>query len=220
MNPSSVHTTTSLSNIDHPQGLLLSFEGIDGCGKSTQISLLKEALEVQGIRVQVYREPGGTSVSETIRSILLDPKNDLNPITEVLLFSSARSQLVTESILPALQRGEVVILDRFYDSTTAYQGYGHQVLTPDELKSIHRLAAHGLEPALTFYLKLPLHVALERTARLEKDRIESMGDAFFERVIEGYDRLSEQEKRFVTIQADQAIMEIHTHIMACVQYRL
>jgi dTMP kinase len=197
-------------------GLLLSFEGIDGCGKSTQITLLREALEEQGIHVHVFREPGGTTVSETIRSILLDPKNELNPVTEVLLFSSARSQLVTESILPALKRGEVVILDRFFDSTTAYQGFGHQILTPEELQSIHKLAAHGLEPALTFYLKIPLSLALERTAQLEKDRMESMGDAFFERVINGYDQLALQEQRFVTIEADQEIMEIHRQILQVV----
>ena len=202
------------------KGLILSFEGIDGCGKSTQIALLKEALEAQGVQVQVYREPGGTSVSETIRSILLNPENDLNPVTEVLLFSSARSQLVTERILPALRQGTVVILDRFFDSTTAYQGYGHQILTPEALQSIHRLAAHGLEPELTFYLKLPLQIALERTAQMEKDRMESMGDAFFERVIEGYDQLSRQEKRFVTLEADQDVIHIHREIMELVQPRL
>ena len=201
-------------------GLLLSFEGIDGCGKSTQIALLREALEEQGLQVRVYREPGGTTVSETIRSILLDPANELNPVTEVLLFSSARSQLVTESILPALERGEVVILDRFYDSTTAYQGFGHQILTPVELQAIHKLAAHGLEPTLTFYLNIPLSVALERTAQLEKDRMESMGDDFFERVIEGYNQLAEQENRFVTLDADQDIMEIHRRILQLVQSRL
>jgi len=201
-------------------GLLISFEGIDGCGKSTQIALLKEALQTQGIPVQVFREPGGTSVSETIRSILLDPENELNPVTEVLLFSSARSQLVTESILPALYRGEVVILDRFYDSTTAYQGYGHQILSPKALESIHRLAAHGLEPTLTFYLKLTLSVALERTAKLEKDRMESMGDSFFQRVIEGYNQLSMQEKRFVTLDANREIMEIHREILQSVHPRI
>lgn len=201
-------------------GLLLSFEGIDGCGKSTQIALLREALEEQGLQVRVYREPGGTTVSETIRSILLEPANELNPVTEVLLFSSARSQLVTESILPALERGEVVILDRFYDSTTAYQGFGHQILTPEELQAIHKLAAHGLEPTLTFYLNIPLSVALERTAQLEKDRMESMGDDFFERVIEGYNQLAEQENRFVTLDADQDIMEIHRRILQLVQSRL
>ena len=121
--------------------MLINFEGIDGCGKSTQIHLLKQYLEERGRMVQVYREPGGTSIAEEIRSILLDSKNEVSAISELLLFSAARAQLVQEKILPALERGITVILDRFYDSTTAYQGYGRSVLPIDEIILLNKMAS-------------------------------------------------------------------------------
>src|SRR5690625_1584067 len=98
-------------------GWLITFEGIDGCGKSTQIALLREYLEKKGIRFSVFREPGGTSLSEQIRTILLHQKGAMNPVTELLLFSAARSQLIREKVIPLLDKGDIVILDRFYDST-------------------------------------------------------------------------------------------------------
>lgn len=100
--------------------MLISFEGIDGCGKSTQINLLKNYLKEKGVKFSVFREPGGTEISEKIRSLLLHETDDMDSVTELLLFSAARSQLVTEEILPRIERGEIVILDRFFDSTTAY----------------------------------------------------------------------------------------------------
>ncbi len=116
--------------------MFITFEGIDGSGKSTQIANLKKAFEQEGAKVEVFRDPGGPEVSEKVRDILLNPNYDIDPVTELLLFSSARSQLVAEKVLPALDKGSIVILDRFYDSTTAYQGYGRASVS---LEEIHRL---------------------------------------------------------------------------------
>lgn len=195
-------------------GLLLSFEGIDGSGKTTQISLLTDSLRRSGHDVRVYREPGGTTLSERIRNLLLDPAHDPDPVTEILLFSAARSELATTCLLPDLQAGRVVILDRFFDSTTAYQGYGHRVMDESSLESIHRLAAHGLVPTLTFYLRIPLDRALRRLAAQEKDRIESNDEAFFERVIDGYDRLAARHERFITLDGREQVERIHQRILS------
>ena len=142
--------------------MLINFEGIDGCGKSTQIHLLKQYLEERGKKVQVYREPGGTSIAEEIRLILLDSKYEISAVSELLLFSAARAQLVQDKIIPALERGITVILDRFYDSTTAYQGYGRSVLPIDEIILLNKMASHGLVPEITFYLRISQELALQR----------------------------------------------------------
>ncbi len=193
--------------------MLITFEGIDGSGKSTQIELLKEYLSAQNRTVCVFREPGGTEISEQIRALLLDAKNEIDPVSELLLFSSARSQLVAEKVLPALARDEIVILDRFYDSTTAYQGYGRGCLAIKEINQINRIASHGREPDLTFYLKIPLEISLERTGHLEKDRMEKAGEEFFRKVMQGFDELSQTVSRFHTIDATQSPEEIHSLIL-------
>jgi dTMP kinase len=194
--------------------LLITFEGIDGSGKSTQIELLRDYLtKIGGKKVSVFREPGGTEVSEQIREILLDAKKEIHPVTELLLFSSARSQLMVSSVLPALEKGEIVILDRFYDSTLAYQGYGRECLSVDEIKQINRIASHEREPDITFYLRIPLELSLKRTGHLEKDRMESAGPDFFEKVIKGYDEIAKQEDRFKTIDATPSPQEIHARIL-------
>src|SRR5690625_1570882 len=109
-------------------GWLITFEGIDGCGKSTQISLLREYLEIKGVHFSVFREPGGTSLSEQIRTILLHEKGAMNPVTELLLFSAARSQLIREKVIPLLEKGDIVILDRFYDSKLVYQCFARETV--------------------------------------------------------------------------------------------
>lgn len=194
-------------------GTLISFEGIDGCGKTTQISRLAKALSDRGIEVRVYREPGGNPVSENIRSMLLDPANDLDPVTEILLFSAARSELVSHHMLPDLRQGRVVILDRFFDSTTAYQGFGHRTMEPERLQQIHSIATHGLEPQITFYLRISLDEAERRTSGFEKDRMESMGRDFFERVLQGYEHLAGTLGRFSTLDAAQDPQTLHTLIL-------
>lgn len=193
--------------------MLITFEGIDGSGKSTQISLLKEELTKKGHRVEVFREPGGTDVSEMIRGMLLNPEIDIDPITELLLFSSARSQLVAEKVLPLLKENVVVILDRFYDSTTAYQGYGRRSIPIDQIDQINATATHGLKPDITFYLRLTPETAAERTKNFEKDRMEQSGDSFFKRVYDGFESLSKSEPRFKTIDAEQDIEAIHAQIL-------
>jgi len=130
--------------------MLITFEGIDGSGKSTQIDLLRQYLKEMGFRVEVFREPGGTDVSEMIRGMLLNPEIDIDPVTELLLFSSARSQLVAEKVLPLLKEEVIVILDRFFDSTTAYQGFGRQSLPIKQIQQINSIATHDLTPDITF----------------------------------------------------------------------
>src|SRR5690554_846824 len=130
--------------------MLITFEGIDGSGKSTQIKLLKEKLVKLGFRTEVFREPGGTKVSELIRSILLNPDLDVDPVSELLLFSAARAQLTSERVKPLLKEGVIVILDRFYDSTVSYQGYGRESLAIEQIHQINKIATGNLIPDLTF----------------------------------------------------------------------
>lgn len=193
--------------------MLITFEGIDGSGKSTQISLLKEKLTELGHKVEVFREPGGTDVSEMIRGMLLNPEIDIDPVTELLLFSSARAQLVAEKVRPLLKEGVIVILDRFYDSTIAYQGYGRQSMPIEQIHQINAAATKSLVPDYTFYLKLTLEEAAERTKHVEKDRMELSGTTFFERVYKGFESLAKTESRFKTINAGRDIQDIHSEIM-------
>lgn len=193
--------------------MLITFEGIDGSGKSTQISLLKEKLTALGHRVEVFREPGGTDVSEMIRGMLLNPEIDIDPVTELLLFSSARAQLVAEKVRPLLKEGVIVILDRFYDSTIAYQGYGRQSMPIEQIHQINAAATKSLVPDYTFYLRLSLKEAAERTKHFEKDRMELSGTTFFERVYEGFESLAKAEPRFKVINAGQDIEAIHSKIL-------
>jgi len=189
--------------------VIISFEGVDGSGKSTQIDLLRQKLESNGQHVDVFREPGGTELSETIRTILLNPEFDIDPVTELLLFSAARSQLTAQKVRPLEAKGHVIILDRYYDSTTAYQGFGRESVPLESIKHINELASHRLEPDLTFYLRISIAQAAERTASKRKDRMERSGDSFYEKVIKGFDYLAETEKRFRRIDASKSPEEIH-----------
>lgn len=192
--------------------MFITFEGIDGSGKSTQIQLLQEHLEEEGHLVDVYREPGGTEVSELIRDILLNPQYEIDDVTETLLFSSARSQLVAREVLPKLAAGHIVILDRFYDSTTAYQGYGRRSLELDQIRLLNRIASHTTEPNITVYLRVPLEVARQRNMGKQKDRMEQSGKSFYEKVIRGFDELAEQNERFFTVDSTQKREEVHRKI--------
>jgi len=194
--------------------MLITFEGIDGSGKSTQISLLKDHLTKSGKEVRVLREPGGTDISELIRGMLLNPEIEIDPVTELLLFSSARSQLIAEKVKPLLADGVVVILDRFYDSTTAYQGYGRKSIPIDQVHQINKIASHEIAPDVTFYLRLSLEESAKRTAHMQKDRMEQSGIEFFQNVIKGFDELSESEERFVTIDASKSVDEVHNLILS------
>ena len=191
------------------KGRFITFEGGEGCGKSTQVKRLKEALEADGVDVLLTREPGGTWLSEEIRRLIKDQAVDAPcDRSELLLFLAARAQLVLNVIRPALEAGTWVISDRFSDSTLAYQGYGRG-LPLDILKAANDFACEGLKPDLTLLLKVSPDVAAARMRRRESatnttaDRIELAGDDFHSRLRRGFDELAAAEPdRIVTIDAN------------------
>lgn len=201
--------------------MLITFEGIDGSGKSTNIRNLRQYLEEKGYDVQVFREPGGTVLSEQIREILLNSDEDIHPIAESLLFSAARAQLVAACIRPALAEGAVVIVDRFFDSTTAYQGYGREVIPVWQIDQLNNLATQHLEPDITFYLRLPPEEAQRRRAREgSEDRLERSGEAFFERVSKGFDQLAAEKERFITLDSTQPVEILTEQIVSHLKPKL
>lgn len=193
--------------------MLLTFEGIDFCGKSTQASLLVERL--QGTcTVRFIREPGGTRISERLREILLDTRHkELTDVAELFLFSASRAQLVAEVIMPALERGEIVVCDRFFDSTTAYQGFGRGI-DRSAIEAINTLATAGTVPGLTFIIDIPVGEIerRKRVAGLQFDRMETSGMDFFERVRAGYQEMARMSDRFVLIDGTQPAQEIQKEI--------
>jgi dTMP kinase len=196
--------------------MFITFEGIDFCGKSTQVELLKDYLLKQNKKVKIIREPGGTDISEKIRSILLDRNNSKMVMeTEIFLFSASRAQLVREIIRPALDENYYVISDRFHDSSTAYQGYGRGLSVADILH-IHKLAIGNTIPDITFIIDIPTSVALERKKNKsysELDRIEISENNFYEKVKNGYLELAKHEKRFKIIDGTKSIEIIHEKII-------
>lgn len=200
--------------------MFITFEGIDFCGKSTQVELLKNYFERKGKSVQVIREPGGTEISEKIRDILLDKKNNkMFMETELLLFSASRAQLVREKINPFINKGEIVISDRFHDSSTAYQGFGRG-LPIDSVLNVHKLAIGETIPDITFVIDIPVEVAVKRKSEKtnqELDRIEVSSNDFFEKVRNGYLALAKKEKRFRVIDGTQSIEAIHKLIISYIE---
>lgn len=199
------------------KGLFITFEGIDGCGKSTQLGLLKEEFVKEGVEFIEVREPGGTAVGEKIRTILLDKKNDsMTRMAELLLFEAARAQITEEVIVPALERGVTVICDRFYDSTSAYQGYANK-MGRDLTDFLNLKATNDTSPDITFLLDIDPRTAYERrSGRGEEDRIELLGLSYQEKVREGYLELAKSEERIMVIDASAApdviFKEIHDKI--------
>ncbi len=196
--------------------MFITFEGIDFCGKSTQIELLKSYLVEKKKKVRVIREPGGTEISEKIRSILLDKENSkMFMETEFLLFSASRTQLVREKIKPYLDEGIYVISDRFHDSSTAYQGYGRGI-SIEVILSIHKFAIGNTIPDITFFIDIPVEVAEQR--RREKlnehlDRIENSDTDFYLKVRNGYLELAKRENRFRILNGTDNIANIHEKII-------
>lgn len=188
-----------------PRGLLITFEGIDGSGKSTLAALTAAWLREQGLSVLSLREPGGTAIGESIRTILLAKANTAMCMeTELMLFAAARAQLIREVILPALAAGTWVICDRFYDSTFAYQGYGRGI-DLDHISHLMAIATGGLKPDKTFLLDVSLAVAEQRlTGRPGKaDRLDQEDAAFMARTRDGYHEiLAAEPERLVAIDAD------------------
>lgn len=183
--------------------MFITFEGIDGCGKSTQIGLLTDWLEKRKANFVLVREPGGTPVGEKIRTILLDKENDgMSTVAELLLFEAARAQIVSERIRPALCEGRYVICDRFFDSTYAYQGVARNLGT-DLVNGLNRMAAGGLEPDLTFFLDISVDESFKRrrSRAIEDDRIELLGRDFQNKVRGGYLEAAKASQRIKTVDA-------------------
>ena len=185
-------------------GYFITFEGSEGCGKTTQIEALAKALEAKGKTVFITREPGGTLIGEKIRNLLQDPslKNEISDMAELLLFSASRAELIASRILPALKRGEIVICDRFYDSTYVYQGLG-RAIGMDIVEQLNQMTVGTLKPDLTILLDLDAEVGIERAKSRQSgnlDRIENESITFFEAVRNGYLELAQKEpERFKTI---------------------
>ncbi len=197
--------------------MFITFEGIDFCGKSTQVELLRKYLLSKNKRVQIIREPGGTEISETVRGILLDKKhNSMSMETEIFLFSACRAQLVREKIRPYLEEGIYVISDRFFDSTTAYQGFGRGIPI-ESVNHINKLAVGDTIPDITFFIDIPVEEAERRKEKLGKvklDRIEVAETEFFRKVRDGYIYLSENESRFRRLDGTDSEEGIHRKIAA------
>jgi dTMP kinase len=207
------------------KGLFITFEGTEGGGKTTQIALLAERLQELGRIVRVLREPGGTPIGEEIRHTLKHSVNNeaMTPETELLLMNASRAQLVREVIRPSLERGEVVLCDRFFDSTIAYQGFGRG-LELARVRSVIEFAVGNTRPHLTLLLHVPLSVSEARRQAREagaapvRDRIESAGRAFFERVEQGFQALAEAEPaRVRKIDATATKEQVHAAIWKTVQ---
>ena len=187
-------------------GRFITFEGTEGCGKSTQIKLLADFLRSLGHRVRTIREPGGTPIGEEIRHTLKHSKSNhaMTPEAELLLMNASLAQLVREIIRPALAEGEIVLCDRFYDSTTAYQGYGRE-LDLEKVKSVIEFAVGETKPDLTLFLHVPPEVSAERLRsrqstlplELQRDRFEEADRKFFERVAHGYGVIAASEPQRV-----------------------
>ncbi|MCP4685498.1 MAG: dTMP kinase, partial [bacterium] len=165
------------------RGLFVTFEGIDGCGKTTQLQRSHRFLAGLGYRVARLREPGSTPVAEKIRKILLSNNSSINDITELLLYEAARSEITDREIAPLLKSGHIVLCDRFYDSTTAYQGYGRG-LDVSMVKRLHKVAVGDIKPHLTLLFDINLKTASARLGG-KRDRLESQPRAFFNRVRKG-----------------------------------
>ena len=189
---------------------IFSFEGIEGVGKSTQINLLKEYLETNGYSTEILREPGSTITGESIRSILLDSKENLSSESELLLMFAARAQLISEKVNSS--NSDIILFDRFYDASLAYQGFGRN-LPIDFIQSLITFI-NCPEPCLTFLLDISVQDGFERKVNDVKDRIESAGSEFFQKVREGYLEIAKNnQNRIKVIDAMQSIDDINKSII-------
>lgn len=196
------------------RGLFISLEGGDGAGKSTQIDNIKKYFSERGYTCIITREPGGTDIGEKIREILLDKNNsEMSDTAETLLYAASRAQHVAEKIRPAIERGEIVICDRFVDSSIAYQAYGRQL--GEKVKVINNYAIDGLLPDITFWLDLDPEKGRERIGNREEpelDRLEKEKMDFHYRVYDGYKSILESTDRIKRIDATKSIEEMKDEI--------
>ncbi|HLW38676.1 MAG TPA: dTMP kinase [Candidatus Eremiobacteraceae bacterium] len=200
-------------------GLFVTFEGVEGAGKSTQVRLLADNLSRAGMQSVVTREPGGTPLGERVRALLIDPGADMSRETEALLLNSSRAELVDKTIAPALRAGKLVVCDRFWDATLAYQGYGRG-LPLDNLQQLNLFAARGLTPDLTFLLDIPLDISRQRLQGRSTDRMERENQAFHERVARGYRELAAANaQRFVVLDGTQPQAQVAAQVLDAVLKR-
>lgn len=194
-------------------GLFVTLEGPEGSGKTTQLQLLAEYLKERGYPYLCTREPGGTPISEQIRQVILSRENHtIADVTEALLFSAARAQIVAELILPALQANKIVISDRYADSTLAYQGYGLG-LELEALRKLTQFATGGLVPDLTFYIDVPVQDGIARKQQAEVNRLDQKAIAYHERVRAGYLEMARAEPhRWYVIEGTHSVGEIQRNI--------
>ena len=208
-------------------GRFITFEGLDGCGKTTQIERLAGTLRREGHEVVITREPGGTAVGEKTRAILLDSRTSgLAPMAELALMFASRAQQIHEVILPALQTGKIVLCDRFTDSSEAYQGGGRR-LGSQPVLALHKIICGGLQPDLTFLLLSDLHGSVGRArnrnqrAQRDEGRFEAEDADFFHRVLKAYLEIARREPdRVVKIEAGQSIGSVHKEVLRVFRDRL
>ena len=197
-------------------GVFITFEGGDGAGKTTQIEKLRGWLERQGHTVVVTREPGGTDIGVELRNIVLHHRGFLAPRAEALLYAADRAHHIHTVVRPALERGEVVVQDRYFDSSVAYQGAG-RVLSEDEVRNLSLWATESLIPQLTVVLDIPSDIARQRRDSDNRvfDRLEAEADDFHERVRQAYHRLADAEPdRFLMIDGQRPIDDIHAEVVS------
>lgn len=201
------------------EGTFFVVDGPEGCGKSTQVRMLRDHLEDRGHSVTTVRDPGGTPVGERIRKILLHPNiSEISPKTEMFLYLASRTQLVKDRIRPALEEGDIVISDRFFSSTFAYQGIAGGV-GEDVVTELNEVATEGLEPEVLFLLDLPVEDGRERLE--EEDRMEGKTEAYHRRVREGFSMMRNRyPERVISIDARQSIQEIGEKIVSEAKTRL
>ncbi len=205
----------------HSRGLFISFEGVDGSGKTTQVNMLREYCEKKGLEVVVTQEPGGTRIGEVIRDLLLSTDSkDMHPLTEALLYAADRAQHVEEVIRPALLQGKVVISDRYIDSSLAYQGVARG-LGLEGVRNLNEWATGGLYPDITFLIEIPYEEGLKRLPKEGKDRLELQSRTFHYKVQEAYLTLGKLfSKRIVVINGSQTPGIIHREVIQEVEQHL
>ena len=198
------------------QGLFITFEGPDGCGKTTQMNLLAQYFEKKGKKVVLTREPGGKGLGEKVREILLNYNGEVSDRCESFLFLADRAQNIDIIVKPAVEKGEIVLCDRHIDSTVAYQGYGRG-LDINEINMLNNLATGGKKPDLTLVFDVDVETSMKRVGK-EKDRMESAGIDFHNRVRNGYLDLAKQEPtRIKVLDATKTIEEIHEKVVEIVE---
>lgn len=198
------------------QGLFITFEGPDGCGKTTQMNLLAQYFEKKGKKVVLTREPGGKGLGEKVREILLNYNGEVSDRCESFLFLADRAQNIDIIVKPAVEKGEIVLCDRHIDSTVAYQGYGRG-LDLNEINILNNLATGGKKPDLTLVFDVDVETSMKRVGK-EKDRMESAGIEFHNRVRNGYLELATQEPdRIKVLDATKTIEEIHEKVVEIVE---